>query len=236
MNLLLAVALLLQDKTAEETFKKLEETIEKAKTVTIKFKWERKPTKKQPTPSAASGSIFWKEGNKASVSVKFYEGQDPQLRQEWSLVSDGTQMKASGVLEMAAKSATPKDLVSGLAKILVRGGIYHFDSIMLLACSGNKGKEKLSMEDCVGAVQVMRLKAGEDDKAAKTLGYSLVSIDPDHEIRLWYDPASYRLLRRTYATNPFALDPEFRLTETYEEFSLNADIPDEKFKLPEEKK
>ena len=33
MNLLLAAALLLQDKTAEETFKRIEETIEKLKTL-----------------------------------------------------------------------------------------------------------------------------------------------------------------------------------------------------------
>lgn len=40
MNLLMAVVLLLQDKTAEETFKKIEEMIEKAKSVSVQYKVE----------------------------------------------------------------------------------------------------------------------------------------------------------------------------------------------------
>jgi hypothetical protein len=65
MNLLLAAVLLTQDKTAEETFKKIEETILKATTVSIKFKLEAIVKKKGiEMAQTVEGTVHLKEGNR----------------------------------------------------------------------------------------------------------------------------------------------------------------------------
>ena len=90
--------------------------------------------------------------------------------------------------------------------------------------------------------QVLELGAfrfGDSDGGSRTLLYSVrakaapkaENVDP-YEIKTWYDPVTFRLLKR--AVEPS--DRRLSTTEVYENFALNADIPDEKFKVPEEKK
>jgi outer membrane lipoprotein-sorting protein len=53
------------------------------------------------------------------------------------------------------------------------------------------------------------------------------------DVRLWYDPKTLKLLKRTVDFGK--KDSQGTIRESYEEFTLNADIPEEKFKLPAEK-
>jgi hypothetical protein len=87
-------------------------------------------------------------------------------------------------------------------------------------------------------VAISNLASGPDDGAVRTLAHGRqfgTSTDPFQvTTKLWYDPKTFGITKRTIdavhgGTRRF-------VTETFEEFTLNADIPDEKFKLPEEKK
>jgi hypothetical protein len=49
-------------------------------------------------------------------------------------------------------------------------------------------------------------------------------------VKIWYDPRTWRLFRRTVAIREG--DVRGTLTETYDEYVLNGDIPDGQFKLP----
>jgi len=56
-------------------------------------------------------------------------------------------------------------------------------------------------------------------------------------VKVWYDPKTLKLLKRYYQIRERDGGPvRSTLVETYDDFALDVDIPDEKFKLPEEKK
>jgi hypothetical protein len=54
-------------------------------------------------------------------------------------------------------------------------------------------------------------------------------------VRLTYDAATCAPVRRVLTTFDEDLRPA-EFVETFEEFAINADIPEEKYRLPEEKK
>ncbi len=55
--------------------------------------------------------------------------------------------------------------------------------------------------------------------------------------RVWYDPATLLLRKREVIAKSLQNDNDWpKITEVYDRFTLNADILDERFKLPEEKK
>ena len=53
------------------------------------------------------------------------------------------------------------------------------------------------------------------------------------ENTLWYNPDSLTPIKRVWTFRCDEEDVHVEMTETYQEFTLNADIPDEKFKMPE---
>jgi hypothetical protein len=87
MNIFFATALLLQGQTAEETFKKIEESIDKAKTVSVKFKFVSDTRKGGVEEKAeASGTMLLKDARKVNVAMKTLQnGQEMDV----SIVSDG---------------------------------------------------------------------------------------------------------------------------------------------------
>src|SRR6185369_10907565 len=73
-------------------------------------------------------------------------------------------------------------------------------------------------------------RVGEDDGGAKTLLYT-VSLGPATlDCRLWYEPKTLKLLKRTMKIRN-GESVEGSLTESYVEYIVNADIPNEKFNL-----
>ena len=79
---------------------------------------------------------------------------------------------------------------------------------------------------------VSDFKYEADEGTEKCISYRLKAFDRNDffDARVYYDPKTLRILKRA-----FSYDRTKRI-EVFEEFTLDADIPDEKFKLPEEKK
>jgi len=68
MNILIVLALLVQDKAAETTFQKIEETLNAAKTLKVSYQVESHIVNAKASvdqTSSYSGSLLLKEGNKA---------------------------------------------------------------------------------------------------------------------------------------------------------------------------
>src|SRR5438094_617194 len=108
MNLLLVLACLAQDAPAEEAFKKIEESIEKAKTVRVKFKLEGHGAKEGPDRDLkATGSLWLKEGNRVRVELKAFAGGKEH---EMTAVSDGAQMVTSRDGREGESRELPKNL------------------------------------------------------------------------------------------------------------------------------
>src|SRR5947209_16334894 len=86
MTFLTALALFLQDKTAEETFKKIEEKIGQAKSLRVKFNSEEEISERRKGPS---GILLLKSGNRARLT------KNPTTPSESWSVSDGKRVQSS---------------------------------------------------------------------------------------------------------------------------------------------
>jgi|SRR5579862_536817 len=230
MNLLLAALLLMQDKTAEETFKKLTEILEKANSITV-----RRSTKGDSVaPNSKPNSeilLLLKEGNKVRFEARF-----PNMPKEeagetvmW-LVSDGKRMMYRfGPTDSPQVKDTPPNLRAKLIEVLTYTDLSigsYFTFLQATTRSVNPEPSDI--------VEVTKLAHGAEDGTVRTLTCRMIVAKKDFaDIRLWYDPKTWKPIKRTTTLLP---PGHSTLIETYDEFTIDADIPDEKFKLPEEKK
>lgn len=222
MNLLLAVAILLQDGTPEETFKKIEESIEKAKTLSITFSAGGMATAKGGGDGLfqASGVMLLKEGGRFNCLVK---RRLEDRESENSIVCDGTKLSHKRDQTAAEVIEVPKACRGAASMLVTRVGILMGG---LFQAPGEAD------EDVKKTLALKNLRVGEDDGRAKTLLYTISFGPATLDCRLWYEPKTLRLLKRTMKIRK-GERVEGSLTESYVEYIVNADIPDEKFKLPE---
>jgi outer membrane lipoprotein-sorting protein len=216
MHLLAALALLLQDKTAEETFKKIEETVQNAKTVRIKFKLEGalKDGQGKEKRIDKSGTLVFGDRNKLHITIS--DGINPV--QIFSMISDGktTRTVMTGAI---ITQETPSDLNRNFLRSLVRGG----NVANLISTVGVQWDD----ETVLGTIyRVSDFEMSKDDRGAKALKYKMNG----KGATLRYDPKTLLVLSRKLAEEDGG-----EVLETYEEFTLNGDIPEEKFKLPADK-
>jgi len=222
MNLLLAFILLLQDKRAEETFKKIEETIEKAKGLTVKFTW------KPDTVGYGSGTMLLKEGGKANV---IFNLKNPGGEYKLFLVSDGSKMtwimKPPDRTPHKETKATPQDLLSFLG--LARFGAAHGISNAGLF---EESPDKQPLYEAMRTnYRLSGFKVDEDETEAKVISYKIMLFEAvEAEAMLWYDAATQRPLKRKMHFRNLVSHGGCS-SDTFEVFSFDAAILDEKFKL-----
>ncbi len=215
MELLMVLGLLAQEPTAEETFKKIEETVLKAPALSVKFTFEAVPRKEGDDARASgSGTMLLKGENKSRVEVETtLEGKKISL----VTVCDGKRMKTMFGPQVQEKEA-PKDARERVALAFVRVGC--FASFMVQKTEGQETdvRKLLSASD---------FKKGEDDGKAATLTFKVARAGETMDVKFWYEAKTHRLHKLS-----LDLGPERGIvTETYEAFELDKDIPDERFEL-----
>jgi outer membrane lipoprotein-sorting protein len=232
MDLLVATVILCQDKTAEDTFRKIEETIQKAKTLSIKFHFKAaKLTSDEELE--LDGTFLSKDGNRIRLECSTLRGE---LKRELPIiVSDGSRVASFADGKIRQEKEASHNFNATLAVLTTRGGVV---SLMAGIQSLLVG-EKKDTPNAGEAMSITEIEMGEDDGAMKTLNYkTVIKLPPSRtasvEVRLWYEPESLKLVKRTMSHK--GKSGSGTITETYNEFTINADIPDEKFKVPEEKK
>ncbi len=228
MNLLLAAALLMQDKTAEETFKKIEESILKAKTLTVKYRMLYK------NAGDTAGFLILAQGNKVFSRDAWFETNGHVMVSGCSC--DGKQIAArnNAYSEWETHQTAPdlgEEVRIELARDGIWGAVTHPLFIVRNGFGAEDGKVKKSL-----VTSDFRSEPGEGKDAS--LSYSIAETHLNHSgrIRLWYDPRTLALIKRELRMRFGGSDHDDLFAEIYDEFTLNANIPDEKFKLPEEKK
>src|SRR5207249_3955846 len=116
---------LLQDNTAEVTFKKIEETLEKAKSIQVKFSCSFASSKDgNNVKASACGTLLVKEGNKVKLeSQLLWNG----AAQDMTLVSDGTrrqvEWKRGDQVIRPPVSPTPASMGVHYVRTLTRVGL-----------------------------------------------------------------------------------------------------------------
>jgi outer membrane lipoprotein-sorting protein len=244
MYLLLAAALL-QDQTAEETFKKIENLLAKAETASVRYKCEAIAVRKgreadNPVKSESSGLLLIKKGNKLRLST------DAPGEERITILSNGVEIEIRERTverdDAPPRRATPKELATSFATATARVGIAPAQLLYTLARM--KGDELLEEMDFVRLFEVSDFKPGEAEKDLKSIRFRFKAAtkraETIGEATLWYDPVTYKPVKRTMSFddgigNKKKPSSIVTLTETYAEFTLNTDIPEDKFKLPPEK-
>jgi outer membrane lipoprotein-sorting protein len=208
---LIAAFALLQQETAEQAFARLEQALEKAKSVKIKGKLQLAQGGREMTLNT---TLLLKAGNKAKIAISGAKG-DP-----WS-ISDGKKVTVDAMQARldGAEWETPKDLNACVSAAMARKGFLDLTELpRRIRVYGTNPKEKLQLSD---------FKFGEKDGELQTLTYSLQEGNGRAEITLWFEPKSLTLKKRTMVV---AVTPQATVTETYDVFALNEEVPDESFK------
>ena len=219
----------IRSRIAEDTFTKIEENIAKARTVSamIKYDWYRKEKNEDAKRFHGSGTLLLKEGNRLSMILNGFDADE--MKVENVVNCDGSTFFSHGRLWNWSGGATLGNrtgVKDTFTRVFCRGG-----AIFALDCWRQLpyGADKLT-----SAAEFSEL---DEDKGGSTLSYKLSSsleAGVAIEVKVWYDPKDLKLLKRTLEIKGVNTVGSF--TETYDEFVLNADIPDEKFVSPKEKR
>jgi outer membrane lipoprotein-sorting protein len=230
MSLLVTLALLLQAKTAEETFKTIEETITKAKTLRVKFEISRKTGEETVD---GSGTLLLKEGNKAKLDVLAVY-PDGSLVKEL-IVSDGTNVKFTAPVGDDTFALVQKKAPD----YLLRSFYVTTLQLPLLDSSMMTTDSREGLKDLTNYASVREFKHGEADKEGNLLLYkglldftgrgNFKNLATSFEEKLWYDANTWIPRKRQVTLKLGTVTGT--TTETYEHFVLNDDIPNENFSL-----
>lgn len=197
---------LLQDKTAEETFNKIEETIQKAEMLRITFKLEHILKEGKVDKIETSGTVLLKQGNKANLRIK--EKGSTTL-----LVSDGHLMKIISKDASVLSLETPKDLNANLLKWMLREG----NAASILDALGLVPK---TLPQAKKLTPASEFTFGEDKDGVRILKYKVGTTGT----QLRYDAKTLHVLGIILSGQDSG-----SVIETFEEFELNAKIPDDEF-------
>jgi outer membrane lipoprotein-sorting protein len=235
----------LDTQAATEAFRKIQETLAKASAVRITVSGSGTLTRcVEPGehPFQFRETILLKNGNRARVAAtrRFQSGNGDW--REWEhhdLVSDGKNMTLHWPGESASMErtlATPAKLAPFLARSVL---LLENESVFRLLTDALLESSTLDVEKLFPTSDV----AGGSDEQGKYIDFvvhSAVKIPnwfhfKTSRVRLWYDPASYRILKKRAVTKGVESNGG-TVNETIEEFTLNSDISNDEFRLPEGRK
>jgi predicted esterase len=220
MSLVLWAALALQDPSPDEVLRKIEHELDSAKTVKVVFTSDGEMTfGQQKATFKASGTLLLKEKNRVRLDMKLEQaGQTLEI----VLISDGTRVRQKfGPAPAMEGEADPK-LRHLLAQSLVRVGV----ETAVISSLERGGLQALE------GFTTSAVSHGAAEKEAKTLLFKVALPRTENALdcSLTYDPSTLNLRKRRLALK--AGQVENTISESYGEFSVGPEIPDESFKLP----
>ncbi|HVR86457.1 MAG TPA: hypothetical protein VMU54_19195 [Planctomycetota bacterium] len=193
---------------------RIRQALETSETACIRFTLE--PEGADPVRGRKTGVVFLKRGNKLNLSVQEWPSPDargtPEL--EARLVSDGSRMERCLLRhgkEVEAHEMKPGKVGPGLADWYLQGGdLASWPAVV----------------DVGHGEAIREVKSAPGTPQAHAVSYKVGALS----VTLWYDPATFKPLRRTFRSEGHG-----SVTETYQEYEFNEDMPDSLFVLAKEK-
>jgi len=235
----------LDTQAATAVFRKIQDTLAKASAVRITVSGSGTLTRcVEPGehPFQFRETVLLKKGNRARVAGtrRFQSGNG--VWREWErheLVSDGKNMALQWPGEPTSLErtlATPENFAPFLARSVL---LLENESVFRLLTSALMETSPLDVEKLFPTSDVV----GGSDEQGKYIDFvvhSAVKIPnwfhfKTSRVRLWYDPATYRILKKRAVTQGVASNGG-TVNEIIEEFTLNSDISNDEFRLPEGRK
>jgi len=213
--------------TAEQAFKKIEEAVSKAKAARVQYVWEGSSSTDLAGKVEATGVVIIKEGNRTNLSATITEREKTS---ELKVVSDGSIVKTKLGPHRVLECVVPKNFEEGLKLALHRLGAMQAVLIAHKVCMLEEEEQEEALK--LGKKPaVADFRHGPDDGDSKSILYKIIpdGADSAAEVKLWYTPDTYRLVKRTITIKKPA---ESVFTEVYREWTLDPDLENEEFRLP----
>src|SRR5579862_4067276 len=209
MNLLLAAVLLLQDKTPEETFKKIEEAATLKAEISCRFDASGTVRlKKLAFRNPSRGVVVW--GSQDRFSIRAAEGSE-DFETNYYLISTGKRAVVRRPTSLAIPFLCPKEGARVLKANWIRAGVFlGFLAIEPGRASGD------AKEPIVEAFRISDVTAEPGGAEEGALTYTLVlgSCELTAKVTLWYDAKSFLPKKRMIDLS--GQEREVRLTESYD--------------------
>jgi len=210
-----------QEKTVDDALKRIESALAGAKTVRVKFKSEGSGKRgDNETKIVFSGLLLLKEENRSRFETKSEVNSDEKATA--SIVSDGFKVR----LESSGKSTDRKALKTQ--------NLFYRNELLRLGMLGAAMLYPLAKPSKIGETYLLsNFGDGEEEKGIKTMTYDLMLAGNKGagKVKLWYDPNGYKLLRRTLQFENAEDNVKVEVSETYEEYALDIEIPDDRFHI-----
>jgi hypothetical protein len=214
---------------AASDFQKIEDALTRAKTVRIKFKLESVTHGPRiENKSSHEGTLLLK-GSKVHLSG---DNRSNILNLTYTMISNGRVVRLnSSALRGAHELEAPDNLAAAVCRFTARAGP---SSVFMTVTS-----KEANLEDMMDVIKVGEFKELPAEGTTKKLSYRLMIENPMAiKIRgtLSYETGTLKPLQRSLKIT-FGEDNggEANSTELYQDYVLDAEIPDETFSLPEEK-
>jgi len=210
---------------AEKSFQHLEEVILRARSLKVTFRFREEAE----GPGAAHvGTLSFRAGNKLHF---VFPALGNGLEEESTFISNGSKAVSSTI--PGAVMEVPADSDRLARKILMRLGAAACRVIPTLLGS-ETDRESFSET----YLQISKFGFGSPPLEKKDSALSFQLVNPGdtwaHDHWISFDPETFRIIEHQ-DTGPWQISNR-GYEESYLEFVLNADLPDEDFRLPSEKK
>jgi hypothetical protein len=227
------------DNSAEELLKKLEKKLLDARSFSLSYTSESVVDTSETTVTVKSkGALFIKFPNKLLAEEQetiLRGGEGQPLIAKSQFVSNGGKMRLKIHARESKELKPPANMIKFLAGNVSRLGAFGVQDALRFAYL--KETPNRLDRDPQKIYTRSAAKAGEKEGIANTLTFSITGEMAQYAtvtVKLWIDPERLTLLKRSQETQ--AVGGEVRhgkIMETYEDFSIDCDISDEKFELTE---
>jgi len=197
MSPLLALAILLQE-TPAEAFQKIESAIENARTFRVEFSVDAA----SEDAVASKGSFTLDQGNRVKLSIDLRSKKRP-AGASLTVDGDGTRIVSTLERDTVEVPFDPKTARSNLSMYLSRLGIFSGSFFQHGFWKGSQGRRQEAMTiDLKQMFQVANIRSGGEGKGGtRILTYDLKTAfqpTPLEGAKIWYDPKTYKIVRREY--------------------------------------
>lgn len=238
----------MSDPKAEEAFRRIEERLRTSKTLALSFRSSLGSLTEEAT-LRMQGSLHWAGEGRMRYDVRL-SSKHSSMEYPILAVTDGAVTRVKWPTSHRIQAAKPEEVWRGRTVSELRTSPeFREHMVRQLAAFGLSGPamprrdDHLSLTEdrpswCTSAYDLPwnRVQAGafrgpsvEEGVEALTFKVKVEGLEPRYQVKLWYDPKTLRLVRRTLE---LPTCPSLVLTEIYDEWGLDVDVPAEKFTLP----
>lgn len=230
MALLLSAILLWQEPSGEETLHKIEDTFSRARTLSVKITIAGTDTANgEDTSLSMSGTFLLKDKTKFLI---LFDRTDRGHEERFIVVSDGKTTEGhSKYMPDPVSFPTRPELRGFFEASFARGGGTGLVAMSAVFC-GYVHNARGMEPDPKKLIKVSDFEKGSNAKEPSlSFTSKMGNFGPAQRVTLWYDSTTFKPTKGLIAA-PGGADGT-SLRETYEEFVIDGEVPDDRFRVPE---